>query len=310
MFQHLSFSKKLLVLSNLVIGLVFVFSLPVLSAQRKGKPGPEEKPSTTAKKKESPKDSGKDSGKDSAKSAAKKRKAEPRPIYVTRGASSIELIWVPPGEFVMGDDKGGAGETPAHPVKITKGFYLGKYEVTQAQWTAVMGDNLSQFRGPNLPVENVSWQRVQTFLERLNRLDKTYRYRLPTEAEWEYACRAGTTTEFAGTLDEMGWHANNLADDPAAQRPHQVGQKKPNDWGFYDMHGNVWEWCQDWLSFTYYTAELAVDPTGPPTGTTKVYRGGAWDQFPRAARSFSRYGDQTDHRDAALGFRVAADKRE
>src|SRR6185295_12837821 len=127
-----------------------------------------------------------------------------------------------------------------HKVRITRQFEIGKYEVTQEQWQAVMGDNPSNFKGANLPVEKVSWNDAQDFLLKLNARDG-YTYRLPTEAEWEYACRAGSMGDFAGELDDVAWYDKN-----SGSKTHPVGQKRPNVWGLYDMHGNVSEWCSDW----------------------------------------------------------------
>ena len=206
------------------------------------------------------------------------------------------------------DSEGRVGEKPAHRVTLTKGFYLGKTEVTQAQWRSVMGYNPSLFEGPDLPVVNVSWDRVQVFLRTLNQVQRQFTYRLPTEAEWEFACRAGSEGDFAGATDALTWHAQNVA----TERPQPVGQKQPNAWGLHDMHGNVWEWCQDWLDWNYYatfSTSAAIDPTGPASGSLKVYRGGAWNQYLRTCTASHRYGDRNDHHDEALGFRVAADKR-
>ncbi len=246
-----------------------------------------------------------------AKPKSKKPEAKLNTAYRAQ-LTNIEFIWIEPGSFTMGAEKGEAGEAPAHKVTLSKGFFLGKFEITQKQWQLVMGYNPSEFRGDNLPVESVSWDRVQVFLQRLNALDRRYRYRLPTEAEWEFAARAGTEVDDLAQLNEMAWHAGNTDDE----RTHPVGSKKTNAWGLFDMHGNVWEWTADWLDWHAYEklniTDLnigALDPLGPPAGDHKVYRGGSWDQFPRACRSSHRYGDQTGHNDSALGFRVAADKR-
>jgi formylglycine-generating enzyme required for sulfatase activity len=153
---------------------------------------------------------------------------------------------------------------PRHQVRITKGFELGKYELTQAQWEAVMGANPSEMRDPELPVETVSWEDVQAFFGRLNTLDDGYRYRLPTEAEWEYAARAGTNDPSVANLDAVGWSRDN-----SDKRTHPVGQKLPNAWGLYDMQGNVFEWCADW--FTLNTTGLyprrSLAPRTPPART-------------------------------------------
>ena len=187
------------------------------------------------------------------------------------GFLKLEFVRVQPGEFVMGTETGEANERPQHRVRITKAFELGKYEVTQAQWEAVMKENTSQFQGRDLPVDSVSWNSAEDFVKRLTAMDAAHSYRLPTEAEWEYAARAGTTGDYAGDLDAMGWYYSN-----SESRTHPVGQKKPNAWGLYDMHGNVWEWCQDWYQANAYSESAAADPRGPADGATKVLRGGSW----------------------------------
>ncbi|HEY7545724.1 MAG TPA: bifunctional serine/threonine-protein kinase/formylglycine-generating enzyme family protein, partial [Blastocatellia bacterium] len=180
------------------------------------------------------------------------------------------FVQIPQGEFLMGSEKGEGDEKPAHKVRISRPFEMGKYEVTQAQWEAVMGNNPSNFKGANLPVENVSWNDAQEFIQKLNARNDGYVYRLPTEAEWEYACRAGSTGDYAGNLDEMAWHGSN-----SASKTHSVGQKKPNAWGLHDMHGNVWEWCMDWYLENYYSQSPSADPPGPGTGSLRVSRGGS-----------------------------------
>ena len=155
-------------------------------------------------------------------------------------ATGIEFVKIVPGEFTMGcsegDEQCDADEKPAHRVQITKSFEIGKYELTQAQWRTVMGTNPSTIKGDNRPVETVTKLDAQDFLDRLSMRSDGYRYRLPTEAEWEYAARAGTTGPYAGSLNEIAWYAANSGDET-----HPVGQKKPNAWGLYDMEGNVRE---------------------------------------------------------------------
>lgn len=190
-------------------------------------------------------------------------------------------------------------ERPVHTVRITKSFYMGKYPVIQEQWEAVMGNNPSRFKGKDLPVETVSWNDVQEFIQCLN--DQTGRkiYRLPTEAEWEYACRAGTTGDYAGNLDDMAWYIEN-----SDSKSHPVGIKQPNAWGLYDMHGNVWEWCSDWYQEDYYKSSPRVDPTGPDTGSAGVARGGGWGVLADRCRSALRRSTSPDARDDRLGFRL------
>src|SRR5688572_10735614 len=152
------------------------------------------------------------------------------------------FVKIPAGEFLMGSDNGEDNEKPAHRVVISRGFEMGKYEVTQAEWEALMGSNPSKFKGTDLPVEQVSWDDAQSFIKAMNARNDGYEYRLPTDAEWEYAARAGATGDYGGTgnLSEMGWYGGN-----SGGKTHPVGGKTANAWGLYDMHGNSWEWCQD-----------------------------------------------------------------
>jgi formylglycine-generating enzyme required for sulfatase activity len=177
----------------------------------------------------------------------------------------MEFVQISPGEFMMGCSTGdidcNADERPIHHVQLTKPFQLGKYEVTQAQWTSVMGSNPSTMKGDDRPVETVSKDEAHEFLNKLNAQNDGYHYRLPTEAEWEYAARAGSTTPYAGSLDEIAWYTGNSEDET-----HPVGKKKPNAWGLYDMEGNVKEWVEDNYSQNYYTNSPATDPTGPQGG--------------------------------------------
>jgi formylglycine-generating enzyme required for sulfatase activity len=189
----------------------------------------------------------------------------------------MKFALIPAGEFLMGspEGQGGSDEQPQHKVKITKPFYLQTTEVTQAQWKAVMGDNPSNSKGDGLPVEQVSWEAAQKFIEKLSAKEGV-KYRLPTEAEWEYACRAGSTTGFCfgdaqSELGEYAWYKMN-----SDGKTHPVGMKKPNAWGLYDIHGNVWEWCQDWYDENYYKNSPADDPQGPGSGSYRVCRGGSW----------------------------------
>jgi len=192
-------------------------------------------------------------------------------------------------------------EKPAHDVTLTKPFYMCQYEVTQEQYQQVMGVNPSHFKGVNLPVEQVSWDDATEFCKKLS--EKTGQImRLPTEAEWEYACRAGTmTTYYTGDtdadLDKAAWSFAN-----SKNTTHPVGQKAANAWGLHDMHGNVWEWCQDW--FDQYKPEAAVDPQGPPQGDYRVLRGGCWAHAPAHCRSARRFGFHPGYRSASVGFRV------
>jgi formylglycine-generating enzyme required for sulfatase activity len=220
---------------------------------------------------------------------------------VTETFAGIEFILLPPGTFQMGQD---SVATPVHEVTLTQGFWMSKYEVTQAQWQAVMESNPSHFTGDtNRPVENVSWNMTAGsggFIETLNAANPGMDFRLPTEAEWEYACRAGSTTAYyfgndSGLLGDYAWY-----DDNAVSTTHPVGGKLPNAFGLYDMSGNVWEWCQDWIGA--YTAAAVTDPTGPTTGTQRVLRGGCRGHSDRYCRSAGRGAN--DPADASIGFGV------
>jgi formylglycine-generating enzyme required for sulfatase activity len=215
---------------------------------------------------------------------------------------SMEFVSIPPGSFSMGSpdsEKDGYGdEGPVRSVEITRAFYMGRYEVTQDQYMAVMGRNPSKFSGGNLPVETVSWEEAVAFCEKIGG-------RLPTEAEWEYACRAGSETQFCygddpnyAQLGEYAWYPGN-----SGSTTHAIGQKKPNSFGLYDMHGNVYEWCSDW--FAAYANEQTVDPVGPPSGQSRVCRGGGWRRFARYCRSAARNHSSPGSGGGLIGFRVA-----
>ncbi len=220
------------------------------------------------------------------------------------GFGDEQFALIQAGSFQMGDiiGNGDADERPVHTVNITQDFYMQKTEVTQGQWRAVMGSNPSFFSdcGDTCPVDRVSWNDIQDFLAALNALYPGRNYRLPTEAEWEYAARAGTTGDYGGTgvLDEMGWYRDNSGD-----QTHPVARKQPNDWGLYDMHGNVWEWVQDW--YRIYSSEAVTDPVGPATGTHRVCRGGSWVDFPLDTRSSRRCINIPSFTDINFGFRLA-----
>jgi len=191
-------------------------------------------------------------------------------------------------------------EGPVRKVQVAKAFYLSKYEVTQDQYRAVMGKNPSKFSGGNLPVETVSWDEALACCKKIGG-------RLPTEAEWEYACRAGSRTRFCGgddldyaQLGEYAWYSGN-----SGNTTHAVGQKKPNSLGLYDMYGNVYEWCSDW--YAAYANAPTANPVGPSSGQHRVYRGGSWYSIPRRCRSAFRNHDSPDSRVVGVGFRVALD---
>ena len=243
------------------------------------------------------------------------------PVEITNSIG-MKLKLIPAGEFMMGSGKSPqelvrllgmredatkwfTDEQPQHRVRITKPFYLGVYEVTQAEYEKVMGEDPSNFKGPSHPVEQVSWNDAVEFCKRLSAKEgKTYR--LPTEAEWEYACRAGSTTLYSfgddpASLGQHAWHRGNS--HGVARR---AGQKKPNTWGLHDMHGNVWEWCADWWAEDYYAVSPTDDPPGPETTTYRVIRGGCWWDGARLCRAACRSRYVPRDRIVCLGFRVAA----
>ena len=213
----------------------------------------------------------------------------------------MEFVWAPAGSFLMGspeDEEGRDVDERQHEVRISQGFWIGKYEVTQGEWMTVMGTNPSHFSnfGPRCPVETVSWGDTQAYTRRLNEREprSRYVYRLPTEAEWEYAARAGTSGVRHGELNEIAWYSEN-----SGKRTHPVGQKRANAWGLHDMLGNVWEWVGDWHD--QYPSGRVTDPRGSQSGSLRVFRGGSWGGYKGNVRSA--------HRNAApggngIGFRL------
>jgi formylglycine-generating enzyme required for sulfatase activity len=210
---------------------------------------------------------------------------------------SIAMVRIPPGTFLMGSPTGDRDERPPHRVKITRGFSISMFEITQAQWSRLMPSNPSPEPGPDLPVSNVSWVEAQEFVAKLNERVGGARFRLPTEAEWEYACRSGTTGDYAGQLDVMAWHSATSAD-----RVHPIGTRAPNSWGIFDMHGNVWEWCSDF--YGPYSRGEGTDPAGPSAGTYRVIRGGAFDEPGEGCRSSNRNLEPAGKRDGTIGVRI------
>jgi formylglycine-generating enzyme required for sulfatase activity len=250
--------------------------------------------------------------------------------YVNSLGMNFNLI--PAGVFMMGSPEDEAGrdlDEILHEVTLSQPFYLMTTEVTQGQWQAVMGSNPSRYQGcgADCPVEMVSWNDIQEFITTLNRIT-CQEYRLPTEAEWEYAARAGSATALANggltadpwlcdidqNLDAIGWYCANSAvtyngcydtsewGGPVCSGPLPVGLKQPNQWGLYDMHGNVWEWVQDW--YGAYSATPVTDPVGPASGMDHVLRGGGWDFSPASTRSANRGWDSADFRYDDIGFRL------
>ena len=220
------------------------------------------------------------------------------------GFGEEQFSLIPAGTFQMGSENGRSNERPVHTVTLTRSFYMQRTPVTQGQWREIMGENPSWFSdcGDTCPVEQVSWNDAQAFIQALNQRYPGRNYRLPTEAEWEYAARAGTTGDYGGTgvLDDMGWYSGN-----SGGRTHPVALKQPNAFNLYDMHGNVWEWVQDWYSATYYSISPGVDPTGPTTGSDRVLRGGSWFVSASLARSAFRVSRAPSVRSNGGGFRLA-----
>ncbi|ETR74247.1 MAG: sulfatase modifying factor 1 precursor [Candidatus Magnetoglobus multicellularis str. Araruama] len=236
---------------------------------------------------------------------------------IITNSMGMEFVWIPEGTYMMGGNyiSGPGMNETIHKVTLSKGFYLQATEVTQGQWKSILGSNPTYFStcGDNCPVSNVSWNDVQEFIELLNsKGDK--KYRLPTEAEWEYAARAGTTSsfsngksvnlsyncEFDSNLDEIAWYCGN-----SDITTYPVAQKKPNNWGLYDMHGNVAEWCQDWYSD--YPEEHVTDPVATeiwPSMGGKILRGGGWNSNAFSCRSASRHLYPPDHPGESFGFRL------
>ena len=215
------------------------------------------------------------------------------------------MVLIEGGTFQMGSPTTEAGrfdDETIHPVKLTKGFWLGKYEVTQAQWESVMGVNRSRFKGPDRPVDTVSWDDCKVFVSKAN-ATLGGMARFPTEAEWEYACRAGSGQPVSGngSLDDMAWYDSN-----SGSQTHEIGKHHPNAWGFYDMHGNVLEWCEDWFA---KTDAKAIDPKGPPSGSFRVLRGGCWFFYARDCRSAYRLKRDPGIRNCIFGFRLACSEK-
>ena len=244
---------------------------------------------------------------------------------------NLDMIWIKRGMFIMGSPEGELGRCDneiLHKVLLSKCYWLGKYPVTQAQYEAIMGGIPSCFKGGDLPMVRLSWYEAMVFCKKLTeiekaagRLPKGYEYTLPTEAQWEYACRAGTTTalnsgknlsdlEKCPEMDEVGWYAYNSGEYDSDGNwtnnggTFPVGQKQPNDWGFYDMHGNVWEWCLDWYS-DGYLASSVTDPKGASTGSDRVLRGGSWYSGACGCRSACRNRSSPGSGSIDRGFRVA-----
>ena len=225
-------------------------------------------------------------------------------VLVLGGDSALDMIWIPAGEFVMGSPGNEASrkdDEVQHVVRISKGFWMSKTEVKQLDYQQLTAVNVSMFPGALNPVERVSWDQAKEFCRRIEaRLGRGH-FRLPTEAEWEYACRAGTTTPYytgnADTLGTAAWYGAN-----SGGATHPVNEKAANAFGLADMHGNVWEWCEDW--YGDYPAGPVTDPTGPASGSAKVVRGGSWSRVDTSCRSASRESHGTGNMADYLGFRI------
>jgi formylglycine-generating enzyme required for sulfatase activity len=237
--------------------------------------------------------------------------------YVELVKSRLVIVKIPAGTFRMGSDQELRAddnwkicpncparndvERPVHQVTISEDFWMGQFPVTQRQWQEVMGNNPSELRGAGLdaPVEQVSFRDVEAFLAKANTIQVRWTVRLPAEAEWEYAARAGSTDEAYGPLDDIAWYGGN-----GSHTTHPVGQKLPNAFGLYDMLGNVWQWCRDW--FGPYSSEPAIDPQGPPEGDRRVTRGGCFYCDAVHERAARRNRDVEEQLSQSIGFRIVA----
>ena len=236
-------------------------------------------------------------------------------VVTLPGGVQLKMIKVEPGSFMMGSENGDDDEKPVHRVTLTKPYYLGETEVTQAQWRAVMGNNPSYFQGDDRPVEKVSWKDAVEFCQKLNdegRAPRGWKFTLPTEAQWEFACRAGTTTNYsygdASDVEKMNFDGYYPYDggSKGVYRQETVAVKSlgyKNAWGFYDMHGNVYEWCLDW--YKSYSSGAVTDPQGPQSGSYRVLRGGGWGSIAQYCRSAYRHYLSPDYRYYYCGFRLA-----
>jgi formylglycine-generating enzyme required for sulfatase activity len=233
--------------------------------------------------------------------------------------AAMEFVWIEPGSFTMGSPSSESSrdsyEGPQHKVMITRGFWLGKFEITQKQWESVMGTTPWSGKkfvqsNPAHPAVHISWEDIQAFVHVLNEAAGDSLYRLPTEAEWEYACRAGTTTRWSfgddeSQLEAHAWYYDN-AWGVGLKYAQPVGTKLPNAWGLHDMHGNVYEWCQDWVGS--YSRGAQINPTGSKTGSDRIFRGGDFFNSVQQARSAHRAGSSPDTRGYHIGARLLKTK--
>ncbi len=220
----------------------------------------------------------------------------------------MELVRLPAGSFVMGGDwdaeQADENELPQHAVTFKQPFYIGRTPVTQSQWEAVMGANPSEFKGDDHPVETISYEDAAAFLDRLNSVEDNPGYRLPTEAEWEYAARAGSVSTYCfgpqtAELPAYAWFQKN-----SGRTTHPVGRLAPNAWGLYDVHGNVHEWCADWFDRQYYARSPAENPRGPRKGVARALRGGDWGSEAWYCRCAIRSLSAPTRRSPRVGFRI------
>ena len=252
------------------------------------------------------------------------KKVSPAPVNLSKSAAeakpftipdlSMEMLWVKPGTFEMGSpssEKNRGDDETRHTVTLMSGFHLGKHEVTQSQWEKVMGSNPSGFKGGDRPVEQVSWNDAVAFCKKLTdaerragRLPAGMAYQLPTEAQWEYACRAGTRSVYSFGENLTSRQANIIG---GPRETTSVGKYPANPWGFHDMHGNVWEWCADW--YGAYPSGSATNPGGPSSRTARVVRGGSWSNNGASLRSAFRYNSTPNTPRINLGFRVGFQKQ-
>ena len=243
--------------------------------------------------------------------------APPTAPAETTTKSGVQMVLLPGGTYTMGDKDGEVDEAP-HNVTLSP-FYMDKYEVSQEEYERVMGENPSKVKGKKNPVEQVRWSDAVRYCNarsQLEGLDPAYDlktwtcrfqangYRLPTEAEWEYAARAGATSSYCFGNSEAMLKDDAWFKDNASGRPHPVGLRKPNAWGLYDMHGNVWEWCNDFYKVDYYAESPAKDPRGPQSGDKKVLRGGCWNSSADACRSAYRYSESPAYSDVCFGYDI------
>ena len=265
--------------------------------------------------------------------AQKTASAHPETTFVLPNGSAIEMVWIPPGSFRIGSSREEidwlnkqyfrwrldfSHEGPQYEVTLTQGFWLGKYELTQEQWARVMGTRPWMMENyviedGDAPAVYISWDDVLTFIGELNEEERRSIYRLPTEAEWEYACRAGTTTRWSfGDRQYLArryaWYRIGRQQDQREEYAHPVGTKLPNPWGLYDMHGNVAEWIMDRYDPHYYDTAPDEDPPGPIYGTDRVIRGGSFTSLPWSMRSAYRDSKPTEYSGAALGARIVREE--